>query len=115
VSSIHFSVPDDAANGGGSGSLRAAIEANIGNCALVLGNFHGPAGVLFGTLAPQISDRLFAKGERLAVVGKSHTTELLTLGSVTIPDDEAIDAHGGTHIRSVQYFREVLIRTALFR
>jgi DNA invertase Pin-like site-specific DNA recombinase len=68
--------------------LIRAIEGNAGNGALVLRDVHGPAGVLLGALAHQISDHLLAKGERLTVVDQRHAAERVELGKLLKRLDE---------------------------
>jgi hypothetical protein len=94
--------------------LRVAIEGNTGNGALALCNVHGPASVLLGALAHQISDHAPAKGERRVVVGQCHRAEPLNLGTVVISDDEAVGGHVGTH-DLCSIFTEGLIRTDFSR
>ena len=69
------------------------LDVRVDYLPLVLRNVHGPAGILFGTLAHQISDHESAKGERRVIVGQCHTTELFNLGSA-VTHGEAVGEHG---------------------
>ena len=59
-----------------------SFEENATHGAPALSDVHGPAAVLPGASVHQVSDHLFAKGERLAVVVQGRATKALKSGSV---------------------------------